>query len=611
MAEAPLSPEEIAHRSFPTSFRGFDTGEVRAYLARVADELRAAAANERDFQKRLGEAEHRALHPILDQATLSRAVGEEMARLLASAQEAAQELRAKAEENAGRILREAHEHAQRVRDDAERVLARRTAEADEAAAAVRAAAEVERVGLLERAQRDVDDNLSEVETRARKLVEDAEADRTRVLTDLGRRRRMVNSQVQQLRAGRERLLDAYRVVRRTLDEVSEELERVEVEARSASTEAARRLAGRAEGAAPSGSAVGIDGEEVEAAEAPAAAETAADAATAPHGSVDGAAPDRSASMLRLVRSVEPPPRVVTRLDVVHPPAEIEAVRVIGGDAPAAPSPAPDTAAERPPESAVDGLFARMRAERARAVARADDVLGVAPPAEAADVEEPQVDVPVDDEARREARDAAVEAIQEQLVRRLKRALQDDQNEALDRLRAGRSGPRVADLVPADEQAARLRGAALELLGEAYLAGARLAVADAHPSPEAAPMAADLATAIMAPLRRALETGLAGGDDDAGVVDRIGAAYRECRAQRVDGAVSDAVVAAFAHGTLATATGPLRWVVDDDGTPCADCDDNELTGPTPPGEAYPTGQTAPPAHAGCRCLLAPAHLASPG
>lgn len=602
MAEAPLSPEEIAHRSFPTSFRGFDTGEVRAYLARVADELRAAAADEREFQRRLGEAEHRALHPVLDQATLSRAVGEEMARLLASAQEAAQELRTKAEENAGRILREAHDHAQRVRDDADRVLARRTAEADEAAAAIRSAAEVERVAVLERAQRDADGNLAEVETRARKLVEDAQADRTRVLTDLGRRRRMVNSQVQQLRAGRERLLDAYRVVRRTLDEVSEELERVEVEARSASSEVARRHVERAEDAAPAGTPVEGEGEEPERAEAEAVAESEVRVAAADE--------EPSGSTLRLVRSAEPPPRVVARLDVVHPPAEIEAVRVIAGDGPLHPPVVSDPVLARPPESAVDDLFARMRAERARAVARANDVLdeppaAEPPPAVAAQVVEPQVEAPVEDEARRERRDAAVEAIQGQLVRRLKRALQDDQNEALDRLRAGRSGPSVTALVPVDEQAGRLRGAALDLLGEAYLAGARFVAADVHPSPQAGPMAADLAAAVMAPLRRALETSLAGGDDDAGVVDRIGAAYRECRAQRVDGAVSDAVVAAFAHGTMATAAGPLRWVVDDDGAPCADCDDNELAGPTPPGDAYPTGQTAPPAHAGCRCLLTPA------
>jgi hypothetical protein len=38
--------------------------------------------------------------------------------------------------------------------------------------------------------------------------------------------------------------------------------------------------------------------------------------------------------------------------------------------------------------------------------------------------------------------------------------------------------------------------------------------------------------------------------------------------------------------------------------CADCDDNALE-PTVKGAAFPTGQVHPPAHPGCRCLLAPA------
>jgi hypothetical protein len=50
---------------------------------------------------------------------------------------------------------------------------------------------------------------------------------------------------------------------------------------------------------------------------------------------------------------------------------------------------------------------------------------------------------------------------------------------------------------------------------------------------------------------------------------------------------------------------LRWLVDDDEGACPDCDDNALAGPTPKGSKFPTGQTYPPAHAGCRCLLVPA------
>ena len=42
-SEPGLTPDEIVDRSFATSFRGFDQGDVRRFLQRVADELGAAA----------------------------------------------------------------------------------------------------------------------------------------------------------------------------------------------------------------------------------------------------------------------------------------------------------------------------------------------------------------------------------------------------------------------------------------------------------------------------------------------------------------------------------------------------------------------------------------
>ena len=37
--EGPLSPDEVAHRSFATTRRGFDPSEVQSFLAKVAAEL--------------------------------------------------------------------------------------------------------------------------------------------------------------------------------------------------------------------------------------------------------------------------------------------------------------------------------------------------------------------------------------------------------------------------------------------------------------------------------------------------------------------------------------------------------------------------------------------
>jgi hypothetical protein len=48
----------------------------------------------------------------------------------------------------------------------------------------------------------------------------------------------------------------------------------------------------------------------------------------------------------------------------------------------------------------------------------------------------------------------------------------------------------------------------------------------------------------------------------------------------------------------------RWLVDDGGVPCPDCDDDALAGAVTKGEPFPTGPCHPPAHPGCRCLLVP-------
>ena len=623
MADAPLSPEEIAHRGFASSFRGFDTNEVRDYLARVAEELRAAAHDNHELQLRLVDAEHRAAHPVLDHATLSRAVGDEMARVLASAQEAGQELRAKAEENVGRMLREAHEHAQRIRAEADAVLAARSAETQEAVAQVQAQAQAEAEAITQQARDDAAVVAADEEARSRRLVQEAEAARAQVLGDLSRRRRMINVQVEQLRAGRDRLLDAYRVVRRTLDEVSDELERVEDEAKAAASEAARRLAlpADAEAGTRSDATVPVriddDVQETDGVRAPGDGETDTPLpATAP-------VPSPVPSPLPPARSPSPFPlaRPGPSLARADPTPEPVTDRLT--------EPAVKPAAE-PPPSVVEDLFARIRADREASVARAEEVLAATGPLAAMAVEETPLEASPregrveeraaadasaangkDDEVLRERRDAVAEPIWTRLTRALKRALQDEQNEALDRLRgANASGVTSAGLVPNDRQLARYTKAATPLIEEAVQAGIEFVDTGASPggpSVRVADLVSELAESLAEPLRRAVDDGVrASGDDLGALVERIGGVYREWRGQRVERLAVDATVGAFGRGTLAGAGGQaLRWIVEDQAGGCSDCDDNALAGPTIPGDTYPTGQTHPPAHGGCRCFLVPA------
>src|SRR3954447_2083332 len=70
------------------------------------------------------------------------------------------------------------------------------------------------------------------------MVGEAQKVRQRMLDDLSRRRKLLRQQIEQLQAGRDRLLAAYDVVRETLDVATEELHIALPEAKLAAETAA-------------------------------------------------------------------------------------------------------------------------------------------------------------------------------------------------------------------------------------------------------------------------------------------------------------------------------------------------------------------------------------
>ena len=237
-----MSAETIAERRFGQSWRGYDQEEVRQFLAEVAGQVQSLRERYDRTEAARREAEERAAHPHLDEATLMSALGEETAAILRSAHAAAAEVVAKAEAAAERSLGEAQSKAQDLLTRAESVLAERTAEAEAAAARV-----------LEQAEQQASAVAEEAAHKHDELIQSAEAQRDKVLADLARRRKLAAVQIEQLRAGRERLLGAYLTVRETLDEVTAELQRADAEARAASEAVSRQHAAELEelGVAPS------------------------------------------------------------------------------------------------------------------------------------------------------------------------------------------------------------------------------------------------------------------------------------------------------------------------------------------------------------------------
>jgi hypothetical protein len=252
------------------------------------------------------------------------------------------------------------------------------------------------------------------------------------------------------------------------------------------------------------------------------------------------------------------------------------------------------------ETALGNVDAAMAAEAEAAESSTDDT--------DADAED---DAPELDELV-VRRDAAVAELERNLARRLKRELSDEQNELLASLAAAKGTPDAADVLPAPEtHVERYQAIALPTLAAAATAGADLVSTVA--GPPAAPtsvadLAAELAADVIAPLRERLERAFAAADghpDD--IAQSIRSCYREWKGQRVDQVAAHAVVAACNRGLIdRLPEGTMvRWVVADGDSASPDCDDNSLAGEVVRGEAFPTGHTAPPLHATCRCMVVPA------
>ena len=281
MADPP-APQDIARRSFGTSRRGYEQQEVRGFLHEVAALVERLTRSEVELRQRAELAEGRlgvAEHP--DEATLLEVLGSETTRVLTSAHEAAVEVRSKAEVTAAQTVAEATAEVAEIRskataeveaavtaaklqsesmlEAARTALERQTAEAEAVAAGIRAAAEeaarllrAEADGALERAREEAkthlaqagDESAAVLETareQGREMVAEASAVRERVLRDLSERRKRARQQVEKLNAGRERLLQAYELVRRTTDEATNELSVSIIDARVAANAAARRV----------------------------------------------------------------------------------------------------------------------------------------------------------------------------------------------------------------------------------------------------------------------------------------------------------------------------------------------------------------------------------
>ena len=615
-SSGPIDPDRILDKTFATVKKGVDPVEVQRYLLKISNQLKASQARVADLERQVEQSRRQnAEHDPIDPSNLTKLLGEETTRVLDAAQSAAAEIRAKAEENVARLLRGSREETIRLREETDALVARRREEAEhiaeeirENAAAQRESAETEAAAIIEASKQ-----------QGREIVLEAQQIRQRMLDDLARRRQALRQQIEQLQAGRDRISAAYDIVRETLAVATEELDVALPEARFATEVASLQIVDSEPDATitPIATAeeLGVPVIDVSPADRPRNVEIPAE-------------PKSSAPKLTVVPPVQEPKtekssdsasenaepeQLVDATPVAEDPREgrhSSSVRVV-----------------RTSSGKAADVFARLRQEGEDEVAQlgdspegemtaliADTAIAETKIAVSGAVSETSEENEADSDADQTfvvARNEAVAAIESSLARRIKRELSDEQNELLSTLRSVKGNMTAIAFLPTPEsQLERYEDIALPALADAAEAGGSIAPVKGRKTSRASvgDLAADLASAIVGPLRDRLERAVsesAGDRDD--LAQRIRSTFREWKGQRVDESVTFGVLSACNRGILdgLPKGSQVRWVVAAGDAPSPDCEDNSLSGPTERGAAFPTGHNAPPLHHGCHCVVLPA------
>lgn len=621
----PSSPAAVGSAQFNVERRGYDQGEVRDFLRMVSAELARLQERERFLESEMRAMQTRGLSDpgVLDEATVTTLLGEETARVLSVAREAAHQMRARGAESAERLVREATAESARLREEAEIEVSRRRSDA-------------------------VTDSESEIELakqQGREMVNEARAYREKMLSELARRRELAKQQIEQLVRDRDRLMSAFERARLAANDVMGDLSEFD----DAADELTRALP---EGVIDSTikNVVQFDREKFE------------DDESVPVVAVITTLPvDESIAMpvevLEREKVVEPnietavveeKVQPVMRQEVkpeISPEADLEpddghrakVVQLFGRtsrrlhpstDAPVSEAPvlelpvAEKPAVVNPKNSSVDDLFAKLRKAGADSVAgsvKQVEPIAKQPMKASPSVVEPRK-APVlakPDAQIFSKRDDALTPMIEVLAKKLKRVLADEENAMLNYLQSKKAQVALEKVLPTfDSHVQSFVEATSKDLIEAAMAGAqslsKSLKADLRKKISNTAvmqvMSKKLADEIVLPLRTRIQKCAEKSAGDSNEMSSlIRTVYREWKMQQVDKLVGDVTRLAYSRGAyLVLDVGTkVCWMVDPNGPPCADAEDNSLAGAIARGENFPTGHEHPVIHSGCRCLVVPA------
>jgi cell division septum initiation protein DivIVA len=555
ISTARQSSAEIARMNFTTVRKGgYDPNEVRIQLESVAREMGHLEARIRELQDQLSEAQRRAANPTFDEATLAGALGAQSAAILRSAHEEAGRVTAEAQERSAQVFTESQQRSSSHLIEAQERAAVLISEAESTAGQIDHDARLAAERLVESAKVNGEALVEGAREQGRAIVEQSYDARKAVLNDLAVKRKALQIQIEQLRAARDVLATFVTSVQDQVEGVLSGINNSDEVARNAALEALRLRPNVPEPTE----------EEV--------------LASTPLRQV---AEPQLQEVTDLPTEARPRGRRAPKDDAMSV-TDITEVSMIDDDGSGT--------------DVVNEIFARLR----KATLEERGATPVPKRAAPAPAKAPTVTGELF-----ERRDAALAGSLAALTRKVKRALQDDQNIMLERLRDVKAMI-TTELEDEHEQRARYADAAIDALTNAAAAGVQFAKDEAGVrggAVESAALkdcAADLAVTIVLALRKRILT-----DGSGDGPDRANAAYKEWRGARVERLCTDAARRAFEIGVVAASRGRhVRFFVAPNDAPCDACAMDAASGERSAGENFPSGSPFPPLHAGCACAVIP-------
>lgn len=615
-----MTSEEIIQRGFSTKVRGLSETEVRTYLRRVGEEVDRLAKREDELTARVSQLQQELKSkPNATKAELLEILGEQTTRVLSSAEQAAEQMVSEAEAEVEKMLSEAKQQS-------EHMVSHAKAQADQAIEDAQSRVK----NLQESSKRDSITVIEEARIHGREIFQESVVVREQILKDLLRRRSLLLEQIEELRNGREELLESYKVVKGSFQKATDALQGVEMKASNDLME----------------NPIDVD----ELLKTPVELPNILDSTepipqnTYPHPSaqdntqqeVQKEQVKQSADISKESKPVESV-KVQPRIQIQDTDEKRKGLRNYMKDAlgvgaevtdaskekvvPATTKKIDDIALEEqtpsvktvPKQKDVNALFQSIKnhdttEEKEKSISEKTEKNKRSSKVDETVVTEKAESKPKKTAKKKSVkkdpiavRDEVLNDITSSVLRKAKRQLQDEQNELLEALRTVKPKKRVAaeNLIPDLATQTKVWLEVIrEELDQVFAAGVKTVSSQRVNYDEESVKSAT--SWVVTPLREVITTAIDQGEQ-ADATTRVGARYREWRNSDLKNALFDALSCAYNQGIIAAAKdSTMSWNVTKAGQ-CPDCDDNALE-PTANGEPFPTGQVYPPAHSGCRCVL---------